>query len=304
MSLTFDQFQDFRHCSDSVLLRILWIITLAVTGLWCAPQTRSLEMIPGRASFNTVMFDCATWIRHKWNWPKNEAVGGFVGFFVGPINVGIFNRPNHVYIPTASPYEFQRVGFLVKLVGNDGRIYADNSPLIFRRVQGRVILQNLLAPAGWFHGNSGARWHHANGWRETAVPNFNIHVNLYPTIMLAKYDKVGIFGSWDGPEIRALLVLRDYYQAVCSARLTSINDQQSESNEDGEDLGYFFPSWGWIISAVAGIGGVGWGWWNLRDNRTIRWSLLAFIAGCILWMYGFAGLLMWISARPVLPFTH
>jgi hypothetical protein len=71
-----------------------------------------------------------------------------------------------------------------------------------------------------------------------------------------------------------------------------IHNQQSEGNNDRCDFNTFFPSWS-IVFAPIGIAVIGWGWWNIRDNR---WqSFITFLIGCILWMYGFAAVLMRIS---------
>jgi len=54
----------------------------------------------------------------------------------------------------------------------------------------------------------------------------------------------------------------------------------------------FFPKWS-VIFAPLGLVLLGWGWWNLRDNRRPYFSLSVFWSGCILWMYGLADILIW-----------
>ena len=71
-----------------------------------------------------------------------------------------------------------------------------------------------------------------------------------------------------------------------------IYNEQSKRDADSNDLNYLFPPWS-VIFAPIGIAVLGWGWWNIRDNR---WrSSITFLIGCILWMYGFAAILMRIS---------
>jgi hypothetical protein len=35
------------------------------------------------------------------------------------------------------------------------------------------------------------------------------------------------------------------------------------------------------VSLCAGLWGIGWGWWNMRDNRRLPWSEAAFWSGVI-----------------------
>jgi hypothetical protein len=37
------------------------------------------------------------------------------------------------------------------------------------------------------------------------------------------------------------------------------------------------------MAASVGIGGIVWGWINLRDNRNIRLAVVALVCGCLLW---------------------
>jgi hypothetical protein len=83
--------------------------------------------------------------------------------------------------------------------------------------------------------------------------------------------------------------------------LAYIDYQKAESgyNRDTLDgsLGYF-PYREWPLACVGGVGCIGWGWWNIRDNRNAPWRnapwcIVAFFGGCILWVYGFSGFMHW-----------
>jgi hypothetical protein len=54
------------------------------------------------------------------------------------------------------------------------------------------------------------------------------------------------------------------------------------------------------MAASVGIGGIVWGWINLRDNRNIRLAVVALVCGCLLWacvLTVFLPLLYFLSAH-------
>jgi hypothetical protein len=73
-------------------------------------------------------------------------------------------------------------------------------------------------------------------------------------------------------------------------RYTDVDYQQRERNGDREIFKKLFPKWG-LILAPAGLFLMWIGWGNIRDNLNLRWAMVSFFGGCILWMYGFARLI-------------
>lgn len=63
----------------------------------------------------------------------------------------------------------------------------------------------------------------------------------------------------------------------------NIDEQQASGAPGNDDFNPFFPSWGIVLAPVGWVV-LGWGWWHIREDRRIH--LLAFIGGCLLWMYG------------------
>ena len=102
---------------------------------------------------------------------------------------------------------------------------------------------------------------------------------------LAEAESDTVIEACDGTQISALTYITDQgVMSLWGMVGVLINDRC--------DFNTFFPSWS-IVFAPIGIAVIGWGWWNIRDNR---WqSFITFLIGCILWMYGFAAVLMRIS---------
>jgi hypothetical protein len=62
-----------------------------------------------------------------------------------------------------------------------------------------------------------------------------------------------------------------------------IYQEESGSTRSDSYFNPFLPRWGFIFAPI-GIVTLAWGWWHIRGDRRIH--LLAFIGGCLLWMYG------------------
>jgi hypothetical protein len=79
--------------------------------------------------------------------------------------------------------------------------------------------------------------------------------------------------------------------------LNTSKDCISQPNENSCNFKDNFPPWRTVVLALAGIWCITWGWWNLRNERWLIWATLAFVGGCILWLYGFGSLIMWWGDR-------
>src|SRR5262249_50876198 len=40
-----------------------------------------------------------------------------------------------------------------------------------------------------------------------------------------------------------------------------------------------------MLFGVLGIAGIGWGWWNIRNERTLPWSGISLLVGVVLWVW-------------------
>jgi len=65
-------------------------------------------------------------------------------------------------------------------------------------------------------------------------------------------------------------------------------------NECG-DFNRFFPPKLAILSAIIGIIAVFWGWGNARSGLCLPYSDIFWMAGCILWIYGLWGIMLWAA---------
>ena len=74
-----------------------------------------------------------------------------------------------------------------------------------------------------------------------------------------------------------------------------IHNQQTDGPGCDAYSSRSFPKWS-VLFARIGVVLLAWGWWNLRDNQRPLFSLCAFWSGCTLWMYGFAGILIWSAS--------
>jgi hypothetical protein len=76
---------------------------------------------------------------------------------------------------------------------------------------------------------------------------------------------------------------------------TSVDKGSDECAESGcahHDIGYYFPSWRFVVAAFAGLTGISWGWWGLRrELRRDNISTVVFFFGLSLWGYAVYGLL-------------
>jgi hypothetical protein len=71
-------------------------------------------------------------------------------------------------------------------------------------------------------------------------------------------------------------------------------DSSAERSDKRPNFKRFFPSWNLLLAAFAGIFGISWGWWNLRNERRENLAAVAFVSGILLWGYAYCGLL-WFS---------
>ena len=105
------------------------------------------------------------------------------------------------------------------------------------------------------------------------------------------------FHPWSVQQFKLLLSrLRGGFSGLSSlfggTHLASVNDQQAQGNQDSATFERPLPPFLFWISALTGAVGVFWGWGRIRSDRGNRfWNSIAFIVGCILWIYGFAGLI-------------
>ena len=75
------------------------------------------------------------------------------------------------------------------------------------------------------------------------------------------------------------------------SHLANIYQEQPQSYKDRR----FFPKWCFVLALIIGFVGINWGIDNQWSRRK-RLTAVAFSLGCILWMYGFAGILTWSEA--------
>jgi len=61
----------------------------------------------------------------------------------------------------------------------------------------------------------------------------------------------------------------------------SVADGEWYSNHFEES----FPPLHGLIPGLLGLGGIFWGWWNLRFERRLPLSGIIFLIGCVLWGY-------------------
>jgi hypothetical protein len=138
---------------------------------------------------------------------------------------------------------------------------------------------------------------HVNGWPSShgsyveRLDNHPIRSNRF----LARVSRIKV---WMNP--RAILPFEISDSSIRRAlgsfggfsrfpRLPSVDTENTESDQDSPYLKRFFPRWCAIFAPFGAIV-LGWGWWNLRDNRRLPWSAISFCVGCIFWIYGFTRL--------------
>ena len=73
--------------------------------------------------------------------------------------------------------------------------------------------------------------------------------------------------------------------------------RSDDSVDYGEWYGYYFkpkfPLIPGFVPGIIGVFGICWGWFNLRLERHLPASGMAFIGGCILWAFALFSLLPW-----------
>jgi hypothetical protein len=70
-------------------------------------------------------------------------------------------------------------------------------------------------------------------------------------------------------------------------------DNSNTGLEDTLPYSPRFPPWYGILLGIAGLGGIGWGWWHIKDERSLPWSGISFFLGCVLWGWCLLIILPW-----------
>jgi len=55
----------------------------------------------------------------------------------------------------------------------------------------------------------------------------------------------------------------------------------------------YLPPGRFVMAAFIGFSGIGWGWWNLRNERRENLSTIVFVVGLCIWGYAVNGLIWW-----------
>jgi hypothetical protein len=74
-----------------------------------------------------------------------------------------------------------------------------------------------------------------------------------------------------------------------------VSEQKNKSCNRHYAFGYL-PAAKFIVIAFCGILSLSWGWWNIRDASHVGTAIVAYVVGCCLWLYGFGGLMLWLTA--------
>ncbi len=98
------------------------------------------------------------------------------------------------------------------------------------------------------------------------------------------------FGSYYASISGSKSLLRNIDRVLRGKHEKNIYHQKSESAYRPYDFDRLFPFWG-VVCAPIGIVALSYGWWHIREDRRIH--LIAWIGGCLIWMYGLASVLTW-----------
>ncbi|HEY5175595.1 MAG TPA: hypothetical protein VII95_08535 [Terriglobales bacterium] len=140
---------------------------------------------------------------------------------------------------------------------------------------------------GW---SRSANWSVDERWRATRLGN-----NVWSLLEHGKFTRVneGVAGGFRG----ALGGVGSFFIGEVHEYSESRIDNE---NAEARDFDTLFPWWVWVVSLPVGFCGISWGWWNLRDSHNLPWSEICFYIGCVLFMYGCCGLVIWISNNHVI----
>lgn len=113
-------------------------------------------------------------------------------------------------------------------------------------------------------------------------PRFDIQ-NFYPW-------SLGLFQLIFG---NTSLYLHLIPHAVADFCVMDGGTSSGSSSQESENVEQYFPPWRLMMAALAGINGIGVGWWNLRRERHEVISTIVFIPAMCFWVYAVYGLLEW-----------
>ncbi len=121
------------------------------------------------------------------------------------------------------------------------------------------------------------------------------HFNSVSAWMVARMEggRTIVQGYPDCAQPRSLNSLNKSYLSLCVEGIDGSGSERSCCDEKHKHIKNYFPPWRFVMAALAGIVGVCWGWWNLRNELRENVGTVAFLGGLILWMYAVGGLLLW-----------